>query len=305
MHVHVLGSAAGGGFPQWNCNCPNCAGVRDGTLNARVRTQSSVAFSANGRDWLLCNTSPDLLRQLQQFPQAQPARSIRDTAIAAILLIDAQIDHTTGLYMLREHDRPLPVWCTDPAREDLQRGNPILPLLDHYCGTDLHKIPVDGGRFEIPEVGGLQITALSLLSNAPPYSPHRDKPVRGDNIGLLIESADSGRRLFYAPGLGRMEPHVWQAMQASDTVMVDGTCWRDDEMLELGISRKRARDMGHLPQSGAGGMLEWLNKLPASTRKILIHINNTNPILNEDSAEHAQLRSAGIELAHDGMEFSL
>ena len=304
MRVHVLGSAAGGGFPQWNCNCPLCHGVRRGTIRAQPRTQSSIAISGNGTDWLLCNASPDILVQLRTFAAAQPARAIRDTAIRAVLLIDAQIDHTTGLCMLREHTGRWPIWCTDPVHEDLRRGHPLLTLLDHYCGTDRHSVPIDGGSFAIDGVDGLRFTALPLHSNAPPYSPHRDRPVPGDNIGLLVESTADGKRLFYAPGLGQIEPPVWAAMQQADIVLVDGTCWTDKELIVLGVSRKRARDMGHLAQDGAGGMLEWLEQLPASTRKILIHVNNTNPILDEGGAEHARLRAAGIEVAFDGMEIA-
>ncbi|WP_428311787.1 pyrroloquinoline quinone biosynthesis protein PqqB [Hydrocarboniphaga sp.] len=305
MRVHVLGSAAGGGFPQWNCNCRNCDGVRRGTLNAKRRTQSSIALSADGAGWLLCNASPDILQQLQQFPALQPARALRDTAINGVLLIDAQIDHATGLYMLREHRQKLPLWCTTPVFDDLTRGNPILELLKHYCGVDRHEIPLDARPFAMPAMPGLQFTAIPLISNAPPYSPHRDDPVPGDNIGLLVRSLDSGRSLFYAPGLGRMEPPVWSAMRSADVVLVDGTCWRDDELVALGASKKTARDMGHLPQTGAGGMLQWLGELPAGARRILIHINNTNPILDEDGAEYAQLRAAGVEVAYDGMEIEL
>jgi len=305
MRVHVLGSAAGGGFPQWNCNCRNCDGLRRGTLKTRRRTQSSIALSDDGQRWLLCNASPDILQQLQSFPALQPARALRDTAIAGVLLIDAQIDHSTGLYMLREHRGPLKLWCTTPVYEDLTRGNPILDLLKHYCGIERHDIPLDARPFDVAAVPGLQFTAIPLRSNAPPYSPHRDRPVPGDNIGLLVRSRDSGRRLFYAPGLGEMEPAVWDAMRSADVVLVDGTCWRDDELVALGASRKTARDMGHLPQQGEGGMLEHLARLPAQTRRILIHINNTNPVLDEDGAEYAQLRAAGVELAWDGMEIEL
>jgi pyrroloquinoline quinone biosynthesis protein B len=305
MRVHVLGSAAGGGVPQWNCNCRQCDGARRGTIRVRPRTQSSIALSGNAGDWLLCNASPDILTQLRTFPGAQPARAIRDTGIRAVLLIDAQIDHTTGLCMLRESTVPLPVWCTDPVYEDLTHGHPLLNLLGHYCGAARRSIPIDGSPFEIAEVPGLRFTALPLLSNAPPYSPHRDRPVPGDNIGLLVESPEDGRRLFYAPGLGEMEPHVWEAMRRADVVMVDGTCWRDDELIALGVSRKHARDMGHLPQEGPGGMLEWLERLPPATRRILIHINNTNPVLDEDGLEYSHLRERGIELAFDGMEFEI
>jgi pyrroloquinoline quinone biosynthesis protein B len=305
MRLHILGSAAGGGFPQWNCNCRYCDGFRRGTLNAKSRTQSSIAVSADGASWLLCNTSPDILAQLRAAPFLQPARALRDTAIRAVLLIDAQIDHTTGLFMLREHRQPLDVWCTDPVREDLESGNPIFRLLGHYCGVVPHRIPLDGEVFVIPTVPGLAFAAHALTSNAPPYSPRRDRPVPGDNIGLEITDLASGRQLFYAPGLSEIDARVDDAMKRADCVLVDGTCWRDDELIALGISKKRARDMGHRPLDGEGGMLELLGTLPRTTRKVLIHINNTNPILDEDGAEHRRVRDAGIEIAHDGMEITI
>ena len=304
MRIHVLGSAAGGGFPQWNCNCPNCDGVRKGRIRTSARTQSSIAASGDGESWVLFNASPDVLQQIRSFPALQPARALRDTAIAAIVLIDAQIDHTTGLYMLREHRKPWPVWCTPGVREDLSVGNPIFGVLAHYAGVDWHALPLDD-RFSIDGAPGLAFEALSLTSNAPPYSPHRDKPQPGDNIGVTLVDATSGKRVFYAPGLGEMEAHVWTAMQRADCVLVDGTLWTDDEMIRLGASSKTSRAMGHLPQSGPGGMLEWLDKLPHTTRKIVIHINNTNPILDEDSPQRAELSARGIEVAFDGMEIAL
>lgn len=304
MRIHVLGSAAGGGFPQWNCNCPNCDGVRRGSIRASARTQSSIAASGDGENWVLFNASPDVLQQIRNFPALQPARALRDTAIAAIVLIDAQIDHTTGLYMLREHRTPWPVWCTPGVREDLSVGNPVFGVLAHYAGIDWRALPLND-RFSIDGAPGLSFEALSLTSNAPPYSPHRDKPQPGDNIGVTLVDTASGKRIFYAPGLGEMEPHVWVAMQRADCVLVDGTLWTDDEMIRLGASSKTSRAMGHLPQSGPGGMLEWLDKLPHTTRKILIHINNTNPILDEDSPQRAELSARGIEVAFDGMEIAL
>ena len=304
MKIRVLGSAAGGGFPQWNCNCPNCDGLRKGRIRAQARTQSSIAASGDDENWVLFNASPDVLQQIRSFPALQPARALRDTGIAAIVLIDAQIDHTTGLYMLREHRKPWPVWCTACVREDLSVGNPVFGVLGHYSGIDWRELPLQA-RFAIDGAPGLGFEALALTSNAPPYSPHRDRPQPGDNIGVTLVDAASGKRLFYAPGLGEMEPHVWAAMQAADCVLVDGTLWTDDEMIRLGASAKTSRAMGHLPQSGAGGMLEWLDKLPATTRKVLIHINNTNPILDEDSRERAVLAAHGIEVAFDGMEIAL
>jgi pyrroloquinoline quinone biosynthesis protein B len=304
MRIRVLGSAAGGGFPQWNCNCRNCDGVRKGTVRAMARTQSSIAVSPGGNDWILFNASPDLLAQYQGFRELQPGRSIRDTGIRSVVLMDAQIDHTTGLLMLRE-GKPLELYCTDMAREDLSTGNPLFKILGHYCGVNWHQVPTTpGNKFSVIGAEGLSFTAVPLKSNAPPYSPHRDKPVEGDNIGMRIVDPASGKVLFYAPGLGEIEPHLKPFLEEADVLMVDGTFWTDDEMIGMGLSKKRARDIGHLAQSGAGGMMEVLKPLKAS-RKILIHINNTNPILDEDSDQRRQLADAGIEVAYDGMDIKL
>ena len=304
MRIRVLGSAAGGGFPQWNCNCPNCDGVRRGTIRARPRTQSSIAVSGNSTDWILFNASPDILAQLHAFPELQPGRTLRDTAIRAVVLIDAQIDHTTGLFMLRE-GQPLEIYSTDMAREDLTTGNPLFNILQHYCGIHWHGVPMEPGRqFSVIGAGDLSFTATPVASKPPPYSPHRDHPRQGDNIGVRISDPNTRRCVFYSPGLVEIEPHIRPFLEEADCVMVDGTFWTDDEMIRLGVSKKRAREIGHLPQSGSGGMIEVLKPLKAS-RKILIHINNTNPILNEDSPERLELERLGIEVAYDGMDISL
>jgi pyrroloquinoline quinone biosynthesis protein B len=304
MQIVVLGSAAGGGFPQWNCNCRHCSGVRAGVPSYRARTQSSIAVGGPN-DFLLVNASPDVLQQIRQTPALQPARAIRDSGIAAVLLCDAQVDHSTGLYMLRERRGPLPLYCTDPVYDDLTRGNPVLGVLGHYCGIERRPVALDGAAFEVPGVAGLRVQALPLASKPPPYSPRREQPVAGDNIGLVLENVASGRRAFYAPGLERIEPVVWEQMRRADVVMVDGTFWTDDEMIQLGLSTKRGSQIGHLAQSGAGGMLEWLQKLPKTTRKLLIHINNTNPILDEASPERALCDAAGVEVCFDTLEIAL
>ena len=310
MRITILGSAAGGGFPQWNCNCRNCAGVRSGSVRAKARTQSSIFIrpddlSGNGIDGVLFNASPDILEQIRSHPVLQPARALRDTAIAGVVLMDGQIDHATGLFMLRERGSPLPLWCTDPVAEDLTEGNPVLRVLGHYCGVQRERIALDGTPFTVPGVAGLSFRALPLTSKAAPYSPHRDHPVPGDNVGVTVTDQRSGKTLFYAPGLGEITPSVFDAMASADCVLVDGTFWADDEMPRLGLSRKTARDIGHLPQSGAGGMIEWMARLPAPTRRMLIHINNTNPILDEDSAERATLTAAGIEVCEDNMQIEV
>ncbi|MBY4677617.1 pyrroloquinoline quinone biosynthesis protein PqqB [Marinobacterium arenosum] len=306
MKIQVLGSAAGGGFPQWNCNCANCRGVREGTLNAQPRTQSSIAISANGEDWILFNASPDIRAQLESFAPMQPGRAIRDTGIAAIVLMDSQIDHCTGLLMLRE-GCPHQVWCTEMVHQDLSSGFPVFNMLEHWNGgLQWNRIPIEPGanRFSIPQAPELSLTAVPLRSSAPPYSPHRNDPHPGDNIGLLVADRRSGKTLFYAPGLGRIEPHLRPLMESADLLLVDGTIWREDELIHSGVGDKLGTAMGHLPQSGEGGMIEYLDTL-AKPRKVLIHINNTNPILDEDSAERAELHAHGIEVAYDGMSIEL
>jgi pyrroloquinoline quinone biosynthesis protein B len=302
----VLGSAAGGGFPQWNCNCSNCAGLRSGTLRSQARTQSSLAVAgSSGDSWALVNASPDISAQLAANRALQPGRTARDSAIAAIVLVDGQIDHTTGLYMLRESVRPWALWCTDSTYADLTHGNPVLHVLSYYCGVDWHRIGLDGEDFAIDGVSNVRWRALPVASKPAPYSPNRESPVSGDNVALLITDEVTGRAVLYAPGLGAVDEHLWRSMQSVACILVDGTFWTDDEMIRLGFSHKRARDIGHLPQSGPGGMLEWLDRLPRSTRKILTHVNNTNPILDEDSAERAELARRGVEVAWDGLEIVL
>ncbi len=304
MHIHVMGSGAGGGFPQWNCNCINCKGVREGTVKASRRTQSSIAISSDGVDWILFNASPDIKKQMDDFPALQPAREVRDTAIKAILITDAQIDHVTGLLTLREHNKPWDIYCTEAVHDDLTTGFPVFNILGHFRGINWNEIKTDLESFTIPAAPGLIFTAVPLKSEAPPYSPHRHNTVPGDNVGIRVEDTRTGKNVFYAPGLGVVEDHVLEFMRNADVVLVDGTVWTDDEMSKEGISDKRAQEMGHINQSEDGGTISFLNSMERP-RKILIHINNTNPILNEESAERQVLNNAGIELAYDGMDIEL
>jgi pyrroloquinoline quinone biosynthesis protein B len=301
MNIVVLGAAAGGGFPQWNCNCRNCAGLRNGTIRATPRTQSSIAVSSNGTDWVLINASPDILAQIRATPALQPARAQRDSGIAAVMLMDAQVDHVTGLLMLRE-GKELPLYCTASVWRELNEALPLVPVLSHYCGVRWHDMKVEG--VHVPAIDGIRFTPLALHSKAPPYSDHRNDPHPGDNIGLLIEDTHTGQSVFYAPGLGAIDPQVGAALRKADCVLVDGTFWRADEMIEHGFSGKTAADMGHLPQSGEDGMIAVLDGIGAR-RKVLIHINNTNPILDDDSEQRALLARHGIEVAFDGMEITL
>lgn len=304
MLIHILGSAAGGGFPQWNCNCRMCKGQRDGSIVSRARTQSSIAVSEDGVDWVLINTSPDILTQIREFPELQPARRVRDTGIAAIILTDAQIDHVTGLLMLRE-GCPHDVYCTRQVEQDLTRGFPLFNVLGSYNGgLNRFTIDTDGNSFQINGISDLVFTACPLISNAPPFSPHRDNPEPGDNIGLIIEDKSTNKTLFYAPGIGVIEEVVIEAAKKADCILIDGTVWTNDEMQREGVGHKLGTDMGHLPQSDEGGMIDFLSTMD-DKRRILIHINNTNPILDENSGQRGILNECNIEVAYDGMRIKL
>lgn len=304
MLIHVLGSSAGGGLPQFNCNCDNCRGYREGKPTIRRRTQSSITLSENGTDWVLFNTSPDILEQLHNTPFLHP-RAKRETPIRAIVFIDAQIDHTTGLLMLRE-GCPHDVYCTREVHEELSTSFPLFTMLRHWDGGGVrpHTVPTDGSSFTIPAMPGCTFTAVPLISNAPPYSKYRDRPRPGDNIGVLVRNESNGKSLFYLPGFGEPEEHVIAQMRDADILLVDGTLWRDDEMIRYGFSTKKGRDMGHLPLSGDDGLIALLETMP-KPRKVLIHINNTNPVLDESTPEFAILREHGIEVSYDGMQITL
>jgi pyrroloquinoline quinone biosynthesis protein B len=310
MKILVLGSGAGGGYPQWNCNCAQCGGLRRGTIQATARTQSSIAVSSDGAEWLLLNASPDLGHQIRSNAQLHPRHGLRDTPIRAVVLMDAQIDHVTGLLSLREGP-PIELYCTPAVFEELTAGLPLLPTLEHYCGIHWHLLPVAGEQtaadFHVDTLPGLRFRALAIPGKAPPYSPRRNDPSVGDNIALLIEDVESGKRVFYAPGLASVGEPEMMWMEQADCVMVDGTFWTEDEMIEARLGSKTASDMGHLPQSGRPGrpgMIAALDRLGAR-RKLLIHINNSNPILNERSAERSTLAEHGIEVSYDGQEIEL
>lgn len=280
MKIKVLGSAAGGGFPQWNCNCNNCQAVRAKAPGYTVRTQSSIAISDGSANWILVNASPDILTQIKNTPELQPNRGPRDTGISAVILMDAQIDHTTGLLMMREGKTPMRLFTTPAVWEDLTNGLPLVPTLGFYCGVKWTPLCTEcDDPLTISPLDSIKIKSIPLISKAPPYSPSRYAQRRGDNIGLLIEDTNTGKKVFYAPGLGEITPDILPFMQAADVLMVDGTFWTEDEMVTQGFSQKMAADMGHLPQTDkpgkrGSGMISQLRQFEHQ-RKILIHINNT------------------------------
>ena len=208
MRIEVLGSSAGGGLPQFNCNCDNCKGYREGKTTIKRRTQSSITISEDGENWVLFNTSPDILEQIHNSPFLHPKQR-RESKIKAIIFIDAQIDHTTGLLMLRE-GCPHEVYCTKEVHEELNTSFPLFKMLQHWDGGGViyNEIAFNKQPFFIPVMPNCEFYAVPLISNAPPYSKYRDRPRVGDNIGVVVIKKKTNKRLFYLPGLGVLEKHI-------------------------------------------------------------------------------------------------
>jgi pyrroloquinoline quinone biosynthesis protein B len=298
VRVRVLGSAAGGGFPQWNCHCPTCEAARAG-VRARPRTQSSLAIRGREGPWFLVNASPDARQQLEALTPRQ-VDGVRAPPVAGVLLTDAEIDHTAGLLLLRESATPVRVFGGEGVERALMGRYPVLAILEHYCGAEWQTLKPE--RTTSLEGSGLSVEPFDAGGDAPRYLKGSDVELQAS--GFVFRDRATGGVVAYVPGLSRLDDGVLARFAASDLVLVDGTFWRDDELARLGISTRSARDMGHLPLSGPGGTLEALARL-RRPRKVLVHINNTNPILLEDSPERKAVLRAGIEVAYDGLEIQL
>lgn len=294
MWVRVLGSAAGGGFPQWNCGCPTCRAVRDGSRPCRTRTQSSIAVSADYRRWVLLNASPDIRVQIESFPALHPRHS-RTTPLQAVLLTDAELDHTLGLLLLREA-RSLELHTTAAVRETLCAGTALLRTLEAYCPVTWREV-VPGA--DVPLGAELSYRAFDV----PTGKRTRFGPggAQGRVVGYRLTDEHSGRSVVYLPGVQELTPAVRAQLDGCACLLVDGTCWADDELIRLGLAQKSAREMGHLPIDGPAGSLQQLSPLQIE-RKIYVHLNNTNPILLEDAAERRIVEQHGMEVATDGLE---
>ncbi len=298
MRVRVLGSAAGGGFPQWNCRCPTCEAGRAG-IRAQPRTQSSLAIRGGDGPWFLVNASPDARQQLEAIEDPD-AEGVRSPPIAGVLLTDAEIDHTAGLLLLRESATPVNVYGQAGIERALRDGYPVLSILERYCGLRWHTL--EPQRAWSLAGSSLTVEPFDVGGDAPRYLD--GSGVELEASGFVFRDGVGGGVLTYVPGLARMDDAVLARFAASDLVLVDGTFWRDDELARLGIAARSAREMGHLPLSGPDGTLEALARLERP-RKALVHINNTNPILLEDSPERAEVVRAGVEVAYDGLEVEL
>src|SRR5258706_1267732 len=289
MRVRVLGAAAGGGFPQWNCGCGNCRKARAGSPDVVPRTQECVALSADGERWLLLNASPEIRSQIESFPALHP-REPRHSPIAGVVLTNGDMDHVLGLLSLRE-SHPLTVYATEEVCRGFTGDNVLYRTLERFPGQVTWK-SING------EAAGLALQAIPAPGKAPVHLEKNKKSNEGDNSGLLIRDPKTGKRLAYFSAAGSITPAMLAAIDGADCVFFDGTFWSSDELIRPGLGTKRAEEMAHLPVS------ESLSAFKTK-RKIYIHVNNTNPLLDRTSAERRQMESQGWELAHDGMEFSL
>jgi pyrroloquinoline quinone biosynthesis protein B len=311
MLVKVLGAAAGGAFPQWNCACQQCERLRTGTFAGQARTQAQVAVSENGVAWTLLNASPDLRIQIEATPQLWPTGGSLNSPIRSIVITSAEADTVTGLLSLREF-QPLDIYATRSVLRILREDNSLFAVLDRVPKQAAWKEIEPGVKFCVN--GELQCHPIPLPGGFPGFVKANRKAeldAREAVLGLVIESP-GGARLAYLPGVAKVEDSWREWLDECDVLLFDGTFWTDDELCRVrggatspgAVKLKTASDMGHLPLSGPGGSLSALNKI-TRPRKIFFHINNTNPILDESSEAFAEVRDAGWEVARDGMEIDL
>ncbi len=305
MRVKVLGSAAGGGFPQWNCGCRNCNRLRTGLFKGSARTQTQVAVSPAKGSWLLINASPDLRQQLLANPDFAPASETRGTPIAAVVLTSADVDSVVGLLHLREF-QSFRIYATASVRRILTEENSLFRTLERARPpVQWETLPLDQPVPLSRQEPALSCTAVSLGGSFPDYVSDELRRSLPENEAVIgLELVQSEKRFLYAPSLPEGGKAFRDRAARSNLSLLDGTFWTDDELIRVLGSGKTARQMGHLPLSGPDGLLEGL-RVAQNVRRVLIHLNNTNPVLDEESAENRAVRQAGWEIAHDGMEFEL
>ncbi len=301
----MLGSAAGGGLPQWNCACENCALVRAGDGRIQARTQDSLALTRGGAGdrWLLVNASPDVLRQIERFAPLHP-RAPRDTPIGAIALTNGDLDHVLGLLSLRE-SQPLVVLATERVRAGLVERNAMLRTLARTPDQVTWRT-LELGREVVLDSVGLGVTAIAAQGKLPVHLVGVVEPSPEDNVALRVRDLASGRVCVVATAVGALEG-VDTMVAGAGLVFFDGTFWSEDELLTQGLGKSRARDMAHVPIDGEDGSLARLARIQglAAARRVYTHINNTNPVLPAGSPQRAAVEQAGWELSFDGMEITL
>ena len=298
----LLGTAAGGGFPQWNCWCPTCRIGRREPGRAQPRSQSSAAVSADGRRWFLLNASPDVHAQLARLPAVDPG-GMRHVPVEGVVLTDAELDHTLGIVLLRE-GRHLQVFATPAVHAVIEHDSRLLPVTRAFAEVRLQPLALDDPtplayRDGCPS--GLSVGAFVVPAGPPRFASHE---LPGHTVGLLVRDETTGGVCAFVPGCGGLDRPLLDRLAGADLVLFDGTFWTDDELIALGIGDRTARQMDHLPVSGPDGSLERIAALPAR-HKVYTHINNTNPMLIEDSPQLLQVQRLGLAVGADGMRFTL
>ena len=300
MRARILGSAAGGGLPQWNCGCPNCVAVRRGDRRLRPRTQDSLAVFARDDAAVVCNASPDITQQLAQTPSLYPRRA-RHTPIAAVILTNGDIDHVLGVFSLRE-SQPLAIYATEAVRRGLVDSNALCETLARFQGqVTWRRLVLDQDTAIADPSGqptGIVARPFALPGKLPLHLARTRSPSAEDNIGVQLRDARAGQSVVYAPGCSYPPK---QLGDGADVLVFDGTFWSSDELIKLGLGKSRAEDMAHCPVGGPEGSLRLLAETTAK-KKVFTHINNTNPMLPLGSYERKLATDAGWLIAEDGME---
>jgi pyrroloquinoline quinone biosynthesis protein B len=307
MRAIVIGSAAGGGFPQWNCACPNCVGVREGRGDLAGRTQDSVAFTSSGDRFALVNASPDILAQIKATPALWP-KAPRHTPIGAVVLTNGDMDHVLGLFSLRE-SQPLAIYATPPVWKGLE-ASVLIRTLKRFEGQVVFRPLAIGEEVELADAKGeplgIELRAFAAPGKLPVHLVGHAAESPEDNVGLsLRDSARGGGSIAYAAACASLDEEMRVELARHAAVLFDGTFYREDELVRLGLSKAVAKDMAHVPISGERGSLAAAASLESlrRTRKIYTHVNNTNPIL-ADTEERRAVLDAGWEIAFDGMEIT-
>ena len=306
MRIQILGSAAGGGFPQWNCGCGNCVAVRAKNFQGKARSQSQLALSADGATWFLAGASPDLASQIERSPQLHP-RALRDSPIAGVVLASADLDHVIGLLLLREF-QPLRVYAAPSILHILREQNTMFGMLNRVEPQVVWTAMNSEAPFPLLSAegkdSGLRCEVHYLSGRYPKYVKSDAASLAPDeaSAALFFESA-SGSRIAYVPATGTLGDALFEKINRADVLLFDGTFWSDDELARLKGSGETALQMGHLPVQESLRLLKNLNS--KVKRKIFIHLNNTNPMLNETSAEYRAVRQAGWEVAEDNWQLEL
>ena len=300
MKIIVLGAAAGGGFPQWNSNAAGCWRARQGDPAASARTQAGVAVSRDGERWFLLNASPDLRQQINDTAALHPRRGLRHSPIAGVVLTGGDVDAIAGLLTLRER-QPFTIHATQRIHDVLD-ANPIFEVL----ARDVVTRNVEALDQSFALEGTLSATFFPVPGKVPLYLEEGSgqQPIVVDGTTVGVEIVDEAKRMIFIPGCAAMTPELRQRIEGAAIVFFDGTLWRDDEMVTAGLGEKTGRRMGHMSLSGEDGTIAAFQPIPVG-RKVVIHMNNSNPVLLADSAERAEAEAAGWTIAHDGMEFAI